>query len=164
MKLENFAKVLSTIEASRTQSKILQAAGIKLSQQSLSIKVGNATEAFWKDEIKQASTEGAKHQVDLCFEKGNKKYYFELKCNTNLDSEKSKVTLSKVEDVTKQINADFGGIFNPVVEKDYNCPKVGKVYGVDSLIKLIEPSFNVEEYFKVLRDEVQKLFLGMNKA
>ena len=161
MKLENFAKVLSSIQASRTQSRILQAAGIELSSHSLSIKIGNAAEAFWKDQIEQASTKGSKHQVDLCFEKENKKYYFEVKCNTDLDTEKSKATLSKIENVAKQINADFGGIFNPVAKEDYNSTKVGKVYGVDSLIKLIEPSFNVEEYFKVIRDETQKLFFGI---
>lgn len=150
---------LRSITASKPNSAILLAAGIVTSQQSVSIKIGNELEKWWNSIIKTLDTSATHRQVDFFAEIGGTKYYLEFKCNTDLDSEKSKATLAKIQEVKENLEADVAEIFNPVVTKDYFCSKLKRnIVGVESLIQLFNLEFTAEEYQKTWVDAVRELF------
>lgn len=158
--LNNLNEMLNSIEASKPSSAILLAAGIESSQQSVSIKVGNALEKWWNTVTKTLDDSGAEKQVDYFFEKSGRKYYFELKCNTLLDSEKSVVTMDKVRKNTQDLGADESGVFNPTALADYYSPQLKEdVYGVRSLIEILNAGFTADEYHETWTNGVKNLFI-----
>lgn len=55
---------------------------------------------LFKNDDKNSKSNKGKKDVDIFFQKDDKYYYFELKTNMNLDSEKSKATDEKIKNVT----------------------------------------------------------------
>tara|TARA_Y100000385_G_scaffold215166_1_gene223873 strand:+ start:240 stop:791 length:552 start_codon:yes stop_codon:yes gene_type:complete len=158
--LNNLNEMLNSIEASKPSSAILLAAGIESSQQSVSIKVGNALEKWWNTVTKTLDDSSAEKQVDYFFEKGGRKYYFELKCNTHLDSEKSVATMNKIEKTTQELGADESGVFNPTALADYYSPQLKEeVYGVRSLLEILNAGFTADEYHETWTNGVKNLFI-----
>ena len=168
--LNNLNEMLNSIEASKPSSAILLAAGIESSQQSVSIKVGNTLEKWWNTVTKTLAnvvvldSKDADRQVDYFFEKNGRKYYFELKCNTLLDSEKSLATMDKVRKNTQDLGADESGVFNPTALADYYSPQLKEdVYGVRSLIEILNAGFTADEYHETWTNGVKNLFKESNK-
>jgi len=74
-----------------------------INYQSINIKMGNVLERTWKryidshtDAILHDINKIDKYQIDLLFEYDNVLYYFEIKNNTNLDTEKTKAVFDKI--------------------------------------------------------------------
>ena len=154
-------ELLDTIKPKKTSSKLLLAAGITSSQQSVLIQAGNRLEDFWNHCTDTLDDSASSRQVDFFFEKGGKKYYFELKSNTNLDSEKAPATIEKVKKVAKELEADIFGILNPVRFDDYYESKLSQtIFGVQSMIDLLELPFTVEEYQDVLAKKLKEKLVG----
>ena len=150
-------ELLDTIKPNKTTSKLLLAAGITASQQSVVIQAGNKLEAFWNHCTDTLDDSASSRQVDFFFEKKGKKYYFELKSNTALDSEKAPATVEKVLKVAEELDADIFGVFNPTQFEDYDEPKLKqKVFGVQSMINLLELPFTTEEYQAVLSKKLKE--------
>ena len=157
--LDILESLLYDMTVTEPTSRLLQYAGITASQQSLVIKTGNRLETFWNQVVPQLDDSATDRQVDFFFEKNGVKYYFELKCNTGLDSEKLKASNAKVEQVTKELGADIAGYFNPASPEDYYESKIKKeVVGVRSMIRLLEAPFTAEEYEKVLARKIKEKF------
>ena len=150
-------ELLDTIKPSKTTSKLLLAAGITASQQSVVIQAGNRLETFWNRCTDTLDDSASSRQVDFFFERDGKKYYFELKSNTELDSEKAPATIEKVKKVAKELEADIFGIFNPTRFDDYYEPKLSQtIFSVQSMINLLELPFNTEEYQAVLSKKLKE--------
>lgn len=163
--LNTLKEQLNSIEASKPSSNILLAAGIESSQQSIVIKVGNALEKWWNTLTETLDDSNSDSQVDYFFEKAGKKYYFELKCNTQLDSEKSVVTMEKVRRSAEQLKANESGIFNPTTLADYYSPQLKEnIYGVRSLIEILNPGFTADEYQEIWTNGVRNLFIKEKKC
>tara|TARA_B100000497_G_C7654928_1_gene394176 strand:- start:997 stop:1482 length:486 start_codon:yes stop_codon:yes gene_type:complete len=155
--LDILESLLDEMEPSKTSSRLLKYAGITASTQSLVIKTGNKLEAFWNLVVPQLDDSATARQVDFFFEKEGVKYYYELKCNTGLDSEKLKASNAKVEQVTRELGADIAGYFNPASPDDYYEAKIKKdVVGVRSMIQLLDPPFTAEEYEEVLARKLKE--------
>jgi len=157
--LEILESLLDDMKVKETTSRLLRYAGIIASQQSLAIQSGIRLETFWNQVVPQLDDSATNRQVDFFFEKNGVKYYFELKCNTGLDSEKLKASNAKVEQVTKELGADVAGYFNPASPEDYYESKIKKeVVGVKSMIRLLEAPFTAEEYEEVLSRKIKEKF------
>jgi hypothetical protein len=157
--LNKLEDILSSMKINPTTSRILKYAGITASQQSLSIQVGIALEKFWKQAVPQLDASNTERQVDFFFKRKGQKHYYEIKTNTDLDSEKSKASNDKVERVAKALGADISGYFNPASREDYYCPRTKKdILGVKSMILLLELCFTVEEYEEILRRKIIEKF------
>jgi len=154
--LEN---LLEDMKITKPTSRLLQYVGITASQQSLVIQAGIRLEAFWNQVVPQLDSSATDRQVDFFFEREGVKYYFEVKCNTVLDSEKQKASNAKVEQVTKELGADISGYFNPTSHEDYYESKLKqKVIGVKSMVRLLETPFTAEEYEEVLARKIKEKF------
>lgn len=157
--LEILESLLDNMKVKETTSRLLRYAGITASQQSIVISTGNRLETFWNQVVPQLDDSATDRQVDFFFEKNGLKYYFELKCNTELDSEKLKASNAKVEQVTKELGADVAGYFNPASPEDYYESRIKKeVIGVKSMIRLLEAPFTAEEYEEVLSRKIKEKF------
>jgi len=76
------------------------------SVQSFSIKLGNTIESCFRNYVLSKGIVLSKgslggHQIDLLFEYEDTKYYFEIKNNVNLDTEKSIAVVKKITDMWK---------------------------------------------------------------
>jgi transposase len=155
--LDILEKLLEDIQPTAPGSRLLKYAGIAASQQSVVIQVGNRLEKFWNETTDTLDDSATDRQVDFFFEKGGVKYYYELKCNTGLDSEKLRASNQKIETVTKELGADVSGYFNPTSPEDYYESKIKhNILGVKSMVKLLNTPFTAEEYEKVLSTKVKE--------
>lgn len=156
---EKMEAILTTIKISETNSFLFKLLGYSKSPQSLAIKLGNKLEEFWnfvaQDSLLDSS--GATSQVDLFFEAEGKRMYFEMKCNTNLDSEKSKATVNKVNKVSEELSAT-GRVFNPTELENYRCSKLKQeVVGVAEMVDILGTPFTTEEYFECIKVNLEKV-------
>lgn len=140
--------------------------------QSQSIKFGKVFEVFIKKMLTDLGLEifnnkyvdviidglVYKKDVDVCFIKNCIWYYFECKVNLNLDSEKSKVTDSKIRIITEHFehggNIVNGGLLTPWFEKEVGMkisPKT-KVYFMSDLFKLLGLTITKDEYYSYLHE------------
>ena len=107
------------------------------------------------------SEKGKKIQIDLIFELKNQLYYFELKTNLNLDSEKSKATNKKIDKLTKHFNLDlskYDKIHTNILncwwkkEKGMNITTNKNVYFMSDFFELISCKTNEDEYYQMMKD------------
>lgn len=155
--LKMLEDLLGSITPKPPTSRLLKYAGINKSQQSVTIQAGIRLEQFWNRTTATLDDSATNRQVDFFFEKNDVKYYYEMKCNTNLDSEKLKASNQKIKKVSEELGADVSGYFNPTSPEDYYEPKVKhNVVGVKNMIKLLNTPFTAEEYENVLSTKIKE--------
>lgn len=92
----------------------------ELNFQSISIKIGNVLERSYNDllttnnikridGLKKIKGKNKNHQIDLLFEVDDVVYYYEMKSNISLDTEKVKETLEKLKEVKQFLVKKFKG-------------------------------------------------------
>jgi len=160
-------------------------ADLNLSQ-SDNIKVGNGLEKLIIDkkkknielkDIKKKNIKGIKERDNIFMDEKNKKIiYAELKSNLNLDTEKSKDTVKKCEEIEKEIKKEYPEyeismnlvglryykkeIIPEIIKKKYEkiC---NNVIGVNDYLKELGLNYKFddeEEYKEILRYLVKKMY------
>ncbi len=160
-------------------------ADLNLSQ-SDNIKVGNGLEKLLIDivkknielkDIKKKNIKGIKERDNIFMDEKNKKIiYAELKSNLNLDTEKSKDTVKKCEEIEKEIKKEYPEyeismnlvglryykkeIIPEIIKKKYEkiC---NNVIGVNDYLKELGLNYKFddeEEYKEILRYLVKKMY------
>ena len=160
-------------------------ADLNLSQ-SDNIKVGNGLEKLLIDivkknielkDIKKKNIKGIKERDNIFMDEKKKKIiYAELKSNLNLDTEKSKDTVKKCEEIEKEIKKEYPEyeismnlvglryykkeIIPEIIKKKYE--KICKnVIGVNDYLKELGLNYKFddeEEYKEILRYLVKKMY------
>ena len=148
--------------------------GVSLTQ-SQAIKFGNIFQNIIKDIVKNAGGEVLTQQfadvygvgdtklhkghkdVDIWFKIEDRMYYFEAKTNLDLDSEKSKATNNKVDDITrwmKKTYPDFivvSGILTCWWTREEGLPvKVQNVYFMEDFFNIIDVPMTKKEYYNLM--------------
>jgi len=92
------------------------------SSQSISIKIGNVLEKSYNklifningvENIKDGMI--SNHQIDLLFLYNNCIYYFEIKNNINLDTEKTRETFNKIKDVEGALLKKYDNVVSKIL-------------------------------------------------
>jgi hypothetical protein len=100
-------------------------------------------------------------QIDLIFELNNKLYYFELKTNLNLDSEKSKATNDKLDILSEHFNLDLSKYSEINVnilscwwekEKGMDIKTNKNLYFMSDFFELISCNTNKDEYYNIMKE------------
>jgi hypothetical protein len=184
MEKEIFKKILLTeenidyLKDEKIESwNIKKLLGIKLSQ-SQSIKFGFVFQYLVKKliisaggviidkkfiDIYNTGNSGKKNKglkdVDILFSMNNIIYYFEMKTNLNLDSEKSKSTDIKVADITNWVIANYpdnivkAGVLSCWFKKEPNLEvKVKNVFYMEDLFGSLNIDITREEYYSVMAE------------
>jgi len=184
MEKEIFKKILLTeenidyLKDEKIESwNIKKLLGIKLSQ-SQSIKFGFVFQDLVKKliisaggviidkkfiDIYNTGNSGKKNKglkdVDILFSMNNIIYYFEMKTNLNLDSEKSKSTDIKVADITNWVIANYpdnivkAGVLSCWFKKEPNLEvKVKNVFYMEDLFGSLNIDITREEYYSVMAE------------
>lgn len=140
------------------------------SQQSFCIKVGNCIEKCFKEYILskgielfdkiEIKNEGVR-QADLFFIYKNKKYYFEIKNNINLDTEKAPAVLHKLNGA----DVDIKGVLIFRFDKKENC-FIHKcfdeyVYGYNDFFSIFNDELTAENFEKIL-NLLRRKYYGTN--
>jgi hypothetical protein len=97
--------------------------------------------------------------VDILFSMNNIIYYFEMKTNLNLDSEKSKSTDIKVADITNWVAVNYpnsivkAGVLSCWFKKEPNLQvKVKNVFYMDDLFGSLKINITRDEYYTVMAE------------
>jgi len=138
--------------------------------QSQSVKFGKIFESFIKNILIQLdinvfnvnliemNIEKNKKDVDLLFELGDTIYYFELKCNLNLDSEKFKVTDDKIQKIKYQLHQQYN---KPVEGYCMTCwyddsnivnKLKSQIFFMKDFFELINLDISEETYYNTLKN------------
>jgi len=135
-----------------------------ISFQSINIRMGIVLEKSWNEYI--ASIPNAKiinlqildkKQIDLLFEFNNSIFYFEIKNNVNLDTEKSKATFNKIQDLKILLEKHFSKPVNAfLLLNRYSDSKKIKsikkpltksiIYGYSELFKMFDIAVNEKDW------------------
>jgi hypothetical protein len=145
--------------------------------QSQSIRFGNMFQDFIKSVVIAAGGEVLSQQfadvyetgntdsnkglkdVDIWFKFNSKMYYFEAKTNLDLDSEKSKATDNKVEDVTMWMKKNYSDI--EVVSGVLSCwfkketglsVKVKNVFFMEDIFNILDIEMTSEDYYTIMKE------------
>ena len=155
--------------------------GTKLTQ-SQSIKFGNIFQTIIKDIVKSKGGEVLTQKfadvygvgetklnkghkdIDIWFLLDGKMYYFEAKTNLDLDSEKSKATDTKVEDITQWMKNNYvdyeiySGVLSCWWDKEPGLPvKVKNVVFMKEFFEIIGVDISSEEYYHIMKEFGQSL-------
>ena len=138
-----------------------------ISEQSVNIKMGNVLEKSFKDfliETDQVLVDERSKinhvQIDLLFLYKDIIYYFEVKNNINLDTEKSKTTLNKIkkiEDflkkespkkqvVSKILNSRYSGYDVEILNFIKKPLSIDDIYGYQKFFEIFDISVKQEEW------------------
>jgi hypothetical protein len=97
--------------------------------------------------------------VDILFSMNNIIYYFEMKTNLNLDSEKSKSTDIKVADITNWVAVNYpnsivkAGVLSCWFKKEPNLQvKVKNVFYMNDLFGSLKINITRDEYYTVMAE------------
>lgn len=145
--------------------------------QSQSIRFGNMFQEFIKSVVIAAGGEVLSQQfadiyetgntdtnkglkdVDIWFKLNSKMYYFEAKTNLDLDSEKSKATDNKVEDVTNWMKKNYSddevvsGVLSCWFKKETGLPvKVKNVFFMCDLFSILDIEMTSEDYYTIMKE------------
>ena len=145
--------------------------------QSQSIRFGNMFQDFIKSVVIAAGGEVLSQQfadvyetgntdtnkglkdVDIWFKFNSKMYYFEAKTNLDLDSEKSKATDNKVEDVTNWMKKNYSdtevvsGVLSCWFKKETELPvKVKNVFFMDDLFNILDIEMTSDDYYTIMKE------------
>lgn len=128
------------------------------SLQSFAIQMGNCIEKCFKNYIlsKKISLQDTieinneTRQADLYFKLNEKTYYFEIKNNINLDTEKTKEVLEKIEcanvDVKGVLTFRFDTEKNSFIKKSFSS----YVFGYNDFFKMFDEKIDKEEYKNII--------------
>lgn len=181
----NLKDKLSALELTYMKSSILLACGLDrvVSTQSFLIRAGYIFEDTFTailescDGVKnintrKKTTKKDTKQVDIMFTYKNEIYYYESKLNLLLDSEKKKMSKSKIFTIKEQIEKTYP---NQKVNVGYLCPVDRTatnrmkydhpgiiIHGVEDFIKVIGQDnfpFTADEYFNYLLTDIQPVLL-----
>jgi competence protein ComGF len=132
------------------------------SMQSICIKMGNVLENAFNifvkenaENLKESEASIRGHQLDLYFKYEDTIYYFEVKSNINLDSEKGPATIDKVNDIKSYLKDKYGeNVVAKVLVSRHatakNLTNVNRaIFNKDSVI-------GYAEFFKIFGVEVSK--------
>ncbi len=136
--------------------------------QSQNIKFGKVFEQFIKNVVNVVKGEvidihfidmpnGKVKDVDILFELNDVVYYFEVKCNLNLDSEKSKVTDQKIIKITNQLSKKYDNIVSGCLTCWFDGVGVinkleTKVYFMRDFLKIVGLTVSEEEYYNIFKE------------
>lgn len=137
------------------------------SSQSLTIKLGNTIEKCFKNYI---TDKGAKvlfltkhgRQLDLHFSFGGTTYYFEIKNNVNLDTEKTKAVINKLEQM-KDI-AEIRGVLSFRASSKKELEKFAKpslrsyLFGYNDFFSIFGENLTNENFDDILKT-IKNIFL-----
>lgn len=106
-----------------------------------------------------SKTKKGKKELDICFIKGNDIYYFECKCNLQLDSEKSKETDKKVSNISKYLKSKYkdmnvySGLLTGLyeIEKDLIISTKTNLLFIKDLFKILGITCTKEEYYDIMK-------------
>ena len=156
--------------------------GEKPSEQSINIKLGRLGEYLSKELIKTNNNlelltcgvqkiNNKKKDVDLIFKNKSDKiiYYFELKGNIELDTEKLPATITKCKEIENSLTTTYTdynincGILNwSVVNRSELTAGLSniktfenngiKIYHMDDFLKIIEIIWNKDDYYSYFRE------------
>lgn len=126
--------------------------------QSFNIQLGICIEKCFKDfvhrknisTIEKIQIGNEERQADLYFVYNEKKYYFEIKNNINLDSEKRQDVIDKI----KNANTDIKGVLTFRYNKRENChiDKLPKdiIWGYNDFFSLFGEELTEDDYNKLI--------------
>ena len=181
---ENFLNKVSNINYKRKETGSLSELVFPSSPNSFLIKIGgilencfneyaeSRTERNLKNYIKQHIYNffGKNRDLDIIFEFNGKIYYFEVKSNLNLDTEKSKATADKVNEIGHFLEEFFpekeivygvlSGRYGRRNEINHNIKdKLGEasIYGYKDFFELFGVSVSSEEWKEMFK-EVHKYY------
>ena len=176
--VDNLLPLIEEIDPKQVDSLVFECLGLETdkSTQSLVIQFGNKIEDFWNIVLSHCSrtenliegkgndrinVNGKSRQIDHFFKTvdDGDKNYLESKCNLDFDSEKSKASNAKVQELAIILKADLSGYFCPVARNIDNSVSIKyrnkglKVYSVNDMIEILgdECPFTIEEYFSFLK-------------
>lgn len=163
-------------DANEDSFNISKLLGIVLSH-SQSVRAGNLFQKIVKDIVKSAGGQlipvqfadvynvgetkqnKDKKDIDIWFKIDNKMYYFEVKTNMNLDSEKSRATDKKVSDIANWISQEYpgyeviSGVISCWYEKEVGLPvKIKKSFFMKDLFKILDIEITRDEYYSLMKD------------
>jgi hypothetical protein len=140
------------------------------SAQSINIKMGNVVENSFKKFVAETAKNlieeeknNINNQLDLLFFYNDFIYYFEVKNNLNIDTEKSKATSNKISEIQNYLNKKYGEkVIAKALSARYDTIKNIKntkikyinktnTYGYSDFFNIFEISVSIkewEEFFK----------------
>lgn len=96
------------------------------------------------------SINGIERQADLYFKYNNKKYYFEIKNNVNLDTEKTKEVKEKLD----LAETDVKGILTFRFDKKENCfikkTFYNYIFGYNDFFSIFNENLTKEEFNSII--------------
>lgn len=96
------------------------------------------------------SINGIERQADLYFKYNNKKYYFEIKNNVNLDTEKTKEVKEKLD----LAETDVKGILTFRFDKKENCfikkTFYNYIFGYNDFFSIFNKNLTKEEFNSII--------------
>jgi len=100
---------------------------------------------------------GKKKDVDLFFEYDGTFYYFEIKCNLNLDSEKSKVTDQKIIEITNKLSEKYDNIVSGCLTCWFDSENVvnklkTKIYHMKDFFDIFNLDIEKDEYYDTFKE------------
>jgi hypothetical protein len=105
------------------------------------------------------STNKGKKDIDIWFKFNSKIYYFECKTNLDLDSEKSKATDTKVDDITNWIKNNnegvevVSGVLSCWFTKEIGLPvKVKNVVFMSDFFNMIGIDMTSDDYYNLMKE------------
>lgn len=144
-----------------TQSQCIKFGNIYESSLNIALIDSKSGLKLLKIKLVEPKKKGKKIQIDLIFELNNELYYFELKTNLNLDSEKSKATNKKLEKLTKHFNLDLSKYDKIHInmlscwwkkEPGMKITTNKNVYFMSDFFELVSCKTNEEEYYQMMKD------------
>jgi hypothetical protein len=152
-----------------------------INYQSINIKMGNVLERTWKKYIN--TCDGATlldinkiegYQIDLLFEYNNVVYYFEIKNNTNLDTEKTKAVFNKINKMKDILTEKYNKRVECFVlsnrydtHDNINHIKApltkDMIFGYNDLLTLFGDNIEKQEW-KIMMKEIGSLIIDLVKS
>jgi hypothetical protein len=139
-----------------------------ISSQSFLIKLGNTIEKCFQLYVKEINGETINSvingsQADLYFIKNNVKYYFEIKNNVNLDTEKSIAVVKKITDMWKYADISACLSFRKATNEEFS--KFSKpilqpyIYGYNDFFDIFGDYLSETDFDEII-EEILAVFEG----
>jgi hypothetical protein len=167
----NKDKNLSSIKEKKENGSIIEILGLP-SAQSLSIRLGNTIEDCFKEFSIRMGAEIISdtildnRQADSYFEFDDCSYYFEIKNNVNLDTEKTKAVIEKITEAKKIVDVSGCVSFrskNKDGLKRFAKPSLREhLYGYNDYFNIFEENLTDKEY-KIIIDCIREIFIKGTK-
>lgn len=136
------------------------------SSQSFVIRLGNTIEDCFKNYVKEKATIVSKtinaSQADLYFLYNDLTYYFEVKNNVNLDTEKTKDVESKLFKALEKVNVVGCLSFRSATKEElkrFSKPALYKfLYGYNDFFKIFKEELSKEDFEEII-DTIKNIYI-----